>query len=84
MVHNTPSIKYILSKSITEGLEGVPARRGLVGKVGQRVGVGLGVVEVIHAGEVTPAGVAPDLDQPGPKHDSEYQPPVAEHTNLNS
>ena len=61
----------------------MPARRGLVSKVGQRVGVGLGVVEVVHAGEVTPAGVAPDLDQAGPEHDPEYQPPVAEYTDLN-
>ena len=61
----------------------MPARRCLVGKVGQRVGVGLGVVEVVHTGEVTPAGVAPDLDQAGAQHDPEYQPPVAEYTDLN-
>ena len=61
----------------------MPARRSLVGKVGHRVGVGLGVIEVVHAGEVTPAWVAPDLDQAGPEHDPEYQPPVAEYTDLN-
>ena len=54
-----------------------------MGKVGHRVGVGLGVIEVVHAGEVTPAWVAPDLDQAGPEHDPEYQPPVAEYTDLN-
>ena len=61
----------------------MPARRCLVGKVGQRVGVGLGVVEVVHTCEVTPARVAPDLDQAGAKHDPEYQPPIAEYTDLN-
>ena len=67
---------------VTEGLEGVPARRGLVCKVCQGVGVWLGVVEVVHAGQVPPAGVTPDLDQASPQHDPEYQPTVAKYTDL--
>ena len=66
----------------TESLEGVPARRGLVCKVCQGVGVWLGVVEVVHAGQVPPAGVTPDLDQASPQHDPEYQPTVAKYTDL--
>ena len=67
---------------VTNCLECVPASRGLVSEVGHRVGVRLGVIKVVHAGELPPAGVTPDLDQPGPQHDPEDQPPVAIHTNL--
>ena len=48
---------------VTKCFKGVPACRGLVGEVCQGVGVGLRVVEVVHAGQLPPAGVTPDLDQ---------------------
>ena len=65
---------------VPEGLEGVPGGRGLVGEVSQGVWVWLGLVEVVHAGEISPAVVPPDLDQPGTQHYPEDQPPVAPHT----
>ena len=67
---------------VPECLEGVPGRRGLVGEVSEWVWVWLCLVEVVHAGEISPALVPPDLDEPGPQHDPEYQPPVAVHTDL--
>ena len=61
---------------VPEGLEGVPGGGRLVGEVGCWVGVGLGLVEVVHAGEVFPALVPADLDQAGPDHDPENQPTI--------
>ena len=65
---------------VPECLEGVPGWGGLVGEVSQGVRVRLGLVEVVHAGEISPALVAPHLDQPGPQHDPDYEPPEAQHT----
>ena len=48
---------------VAEGLEGVPGGGRLVGEVGRWVGVGLGLVEVVHAAEVSPARVPAHLQQ---------------------
>ena len=48
---------------VAEGLEGVPGGGRLVGEVGRRVGVGLGLVEVVHAGQVSPALVPAHLQE---------------------
>ena len=48
---------------VAEGLEGVPGGGRLVGEVGRRVGVGLGLVEVVHAAEVSPARVPAHLQE---------------------
>ena len=53
----------LLNHVVTESLEGMPARRGLVGEVCQGVGVGLRVVEVIHTGQLPPADITPHLYQ---------------------
>ena len=36
-----------------------------------RVGIGLGLVEVVHAGEVPPTGISTDLDHSRSNHDAE-------------
>ena len=48
---------------VAEGLEGVPGGGRLVGEVGRWVGVGLGLVEVVHAAEVSPARVPAHLQE---------------------
>ena len=40
----------------------------------ERVGHGLGFVEIVEAGEVAPAGIAAQLDETGAEHDAEEQP----------
>ena len=59
----SPSSPRLTDHVVAEGLEGVPGGGRLVGEVGRRVGVGLGLVEVVHAGEVSPARVTAHLQE---------------------
>ena len=60
---SSPSSPRLTDHVVAEGLEGVPGGGRLVGEVGRRVGVGLGLVEVVHAGEVSPALVPAHLQE---------------------
>jgi hypothetical protein len=54
----------------------VQGPRQVVEEPAQGAGQRLGLVVVVEAGEVTPAAVAAQLDQPGPELDPEQQPAV--------
>ena len=61
--NGSPSSPRLTDHVVAEGLEGVPGGGRLVGEVGRWVGVGLGLVEVVHAAEVSPARVPAHLQQ---------------------
>ena len=66
-----------LDHVICRRLEGVPLHWQLVKVVRNWIRQRLGLVKVLHAAEVPPAGVPSDLDQARPHHDAEEEPPHA-------
>src|SRR5262245_36576779 len=67
-----------LDEVVPEALRLVEPGRQEMEQPRQRVRDRLRLVVVEEAGEVAPAGVAPDLDQPRAEHDPDDQPPQAD------
>jgi hypothetical protein len=63
-----------LEDVVAEHLEAMQGSRQVVEVPAQRVGHRLGLVVVVGAGEIPPAPVAPDLDEPGAELEPEEQP----------